>query len=259
MTITHGPGNGSGHAASPPASCAIRADRRRWRRPPRRRVDRSALRSRSAWRRCTRGGRRRHQDDERAVEPGQLRPVVVRGRHGCPDTTVTCALTCRSVTAMPPSAGAARADDTPGTTSTTMPASSAARTSSMPRPKRNGSPPLRRTTRRPAGVVGDHQLLDAPLVGAAALALADVDRAVRRAGQCQHGRARPASRGGPRRRRRGAWRRDGSSRSGSPGPDRRARATAPRPDRHGRAAPGRTVRAWRRRYGAAGRRWVRAT
>jgi hypothetical protein len=51
---------------------------------------------------------------------------------------------------MPAAAGTAIAALTPGTTSTATPARMHAKASSPPRPNTNGSPPLRRTTRRPA-------------------------------------------------------------------------------------------------------------
>ncbi len=69
-----------------------------------------------------------------------------------PVTTVTDEATPRWVTGMPATAGAANAEVTPGTTSNGMPACTSASTSSPPRPKTKGSPPLRRTTtsaRRP--------------------------------------------------------------------------------------------------------------
>ena len=67
----------------------------------------------------------------------------------CPDTTTTAAARPRCVTGMPASAGAAIALLTPGTTSKGTPAAARASASSPPRPKTNGSPPFRRTTRRP--------------------------------------------------------------------------------------------------------------
>ena len=63
-----------------------------------------------------------------------------------PVTTVTEAATPRWVTGMPAAAGTPKADVTPGTTSQATPASASASTSSPPRPKRKGSPPLSRTT-----------------------------------------------------------------------------------------------------------------
>jgi hypothetical protein len=50
---------------------------------------------------------------------------------------------------MPAMAGAARALDTPGTTSQGIPAAARASASSPPRPNTNGSPPFSRTTRLP--------------------------------------------------------------------------------------------------------------
>src|SRR5579884_2719618 len=55
----------------------------------------------------------------------------------------------RWVRGTPVYAAAPRAAVTPGTISKGIPASARARASSPPRPKRSGSPPLRRTTRRP--------------------------------------------------------------------------------------------------------------
>ena len=49
---------------------------------------------------------------------------------------------------------------TPGTTSNGIPASASASTSSPPRPKINGSPPLRRTTVKPAPRPLDHHAAD---------------------------------------------------------------------------------------------------
>ena len=51
---------------------------------------------------------------------------------------------------MPARAGAARAEESPGTTSQGTPAASSASASSPPRPSTKGSPPLRRTTRFPS-------------------------------------------------------------------------------------------------------------
>src|SRR3954452_18340531 len=68
----------------------------------------------------------------------------------CPETTTNSWVSPRWVTGMPASAGTPIADVTPGTTSTGMPAATHASSSSMPRPKTNGSPPLSRTTRLPA-------------------------------------------------------------------------------------------------------------
>jgi hypothetical protein len=68
----------------------------------------------------------------------------------CPVTMQTSWVKPRAVTGMPAYAGAARADEIPGTTWKAMPSATSASASSDPRPKTNGSPPLRRTTRRPA-------------------------------------------------------------------------------------------------------------
>ena len=68
----------------------------------------------------------------------------------CPETTTNSWVRPRWVTGMPASAGTATALVTPGTTSTGTPAATHASSSSIPRPKTNGSPPLSRTTRRPA-------------------------------------------------------------------------------------------------------------
>ena len=59
-------------------------------------------------------------------------------------------VTPRWVTGTPARAGTAIALVMPGTTSTSTPAATQAWISSTPRPKTNGSPPLSRTTRRPA-------------------------------------------------------------------------------------------------------------
>ena len=67
----------------------------------------------------------------------------------CPVTTATLAATFLCVTGIPADAGAASALETPGTTSQGMPASAHANTSSPPRPKTNGSPPFKRTTKLP--------------------------------------------------------------------------------------------------------------
>ena len=71
---------------------------------------------------------------------------VPSGSPSRPVTTVTDAATPRRTTGMPAEAGTPKADVTPGTTSQARPASASASTSSPPRPKRNGSPPFRRTT-----------------------------------------------------------------------------------------------------------------
>ena len=63
----------------------------------------------------------------------------------CPLTTTTARETPRWVTGTPASAGSAKADETPGTTSKSRPAARSASASSPPRPNKNGSPPLSRT------------------------------------------------------------------------------------------------------------------
>jgi hypothetical protein len=68
----------------------------------------------------------------------------------CPVTIATDPDTARYVTGMSAASGAASAALTPGMTRTGIPARRSALTSSPPRPKRNGSPPFRRTTRSPA-------------------------------------------------------------------------------------------------------------
>ena len=67
-----------------------------------------------------------------------------------PETTVTSWLTPRWVSDTPAAAGAEVTEVTPGSTLTGIPASAQAVTSSWPRPKMNGSPPLSRTTLSPA-------------------------------------------------------------------------------------------------------------
>ena len=61
-------------------------------------------------------------------------------------STVSCDATPRAVSGMPASAGIAVSVESPGTTSYSTPAAASASTSSAPRPKMNGSPPLSRTT-----------------------------------------------------------------------------------------------------------------
>ena len=79
---------------------------------------------------------------------------------------------------MPASAGAATADDTPGTTSNGMPARASASASSPPRPNTNGSPLLRRTTRRPRRAYFNQQAVQNLLIdGLPAGALADEEPA----------------------------------------------------------------------------------
>src|SRR5215472_6488443 len=68
----------------------------------------------------------------------------------CPASTQKPWLIPRWVTGMPAAAGTEVALVIPGTTSTGTPAARHASTSSRPRPNTNGSPPLSRTTARPA-------------------------------------------------------------------------------------------------------------
>ena len=83
---------------------------------------------------------RRSQSTPPAALPGSSWPVTTANEDERP----------RWVTGIPAAAGTATADETPGTTSTGMPAPRQASTSSPPRPKTKGSPPLSRTTSRPA-------------------------------------------------------------------------------------------------------------
>ncbi len=81
-----------------------------------------------------------------------VRPVAAtadRSWMTWPLMTTKPVLTPRCVTGMPAAAGAAMALVMPGTTSTGMPASRHASTSSEPRPSTKGSPPFSRATRRP--------------------------------------------------------------------------------------------------------------
>ncbi len=100
----------------------------------------------------------------------------------------------RCVTGMPAAAQAANALVTPGTTSNGTPAARQRIASSPPRPNRYGSPPLTRTTLRPASASVDEQLVDLVLRHrVVAGGLADVD-------ELAHRRARArAARGGTRR------------------------------------------------------------
>ena len=68
------------------------------------------------------------------------------GTPTCPVTTVTDEAMPRWVTGTPADAGAAKAEETPGTTSQGTPAPRSICASSPPRPKTKGSPPLSRTT-----------------------------------------------------------------------------------------------------------------
>ena len=103
-----------------------------------------------------------------------------------PVTTVNAADTPRWVMGMPAAAGAAIADVIPGTISKGTPAAARASASSPPRPKTNGSPPLRRTTR----FAGSRVRRGAPRclccgVGSTR-SLADVDQFDRLGDQRQH-------------------------------------------------------------------------
>ena len=92
-----------------------------------------------------------HEHDQRVDSSSRgLRVQPEHRRARWPVTNATDAATPRWVTGIPAAAGAARAALTPGITRTGIPARSSARTSSPPRPKRNGSPPLSRTTRLPS-------------------------------------------------------------------------------------------------------------
>ncbi len=110
---------------------------------------------------------------------------VIDGSPACPVTTVTDVDTVRCVTGIPAAAGAANAELTPGTTSTSIPARRRASASSPPRPNTNGSPPFRRTTRTAAAPVGDQQLVDPGLAVGLARTLAHVDALGRRGGQVE--------------------------------------------------------------------------
>src|SRR5438093_1449866 len=69
---------------------------------------------------------------------------------------------------MPAAVGTAATELTPGTTSNGTPASASASASSPPRPNTNGSPPLSRTTSRPARPWPIEELLHLVLVEAIA-------------------------------------------------------------------------------------------
>ena len=69
-------------------------------------------------------------------------------------------LTSRCVTGIPAAAGTEMALVTPEITVTGTPAGTHAATSSPPRPKTNGSPPLRRTTVFPASAASTISSLD---------------------------------------------------------------------------------------------------
>ena len=120
---------------------------------------------------------------------------------------------------MPAAAGTANALVTPGTTDTRTPAARHAATSSPPRPSRNGSPPLSRTTRRPACACStSRRLISCCGTGMPARRLPDVEDQHARDRARPARSAAPAGRPPPHRRRRvpGAPRR--VSRSASPGP-----------------------------------------
>ncbi len=93
-------------------------------------------------------------------------------------TRVTLEARSRWVSEMPAYAAAASGEGIPGTTSNGTPAAARCSASSEPRPKRKGSPPLSRTTLRPARARCDQGLIDgalARLLGAGiASPLADV-------------------------------------------------------------------------------------
>ena len=110
------------------------------------------------------------------------------------------------------------AAETPGTTSNGIPARASASASSPPRPKTNGSPPLRRTTVALARASATSRSLISAWGSWRARALADVDQRRRRAGRARGSRWSTrrswttASAGASSR-----WARS-VSRSGSPGP-----------------------------------------
>ena len=78
------------------------------------------------------------------------RSVAADSPAWCAVTTTNDRATPRAVTGIPAAAGPAIALETPGTTSHGTPAARHASSSSLPRPNTNGSPPLSRTTVRPA-------------------------------------------------------------------------------------------------------------
>jgi hypothetical protein len=82
----------------------------------------------------------------------------------CAVATATDAAQSRCVTGMPAAAGPAKADVTPGTISNGILALESASASSPPRPNTNGSPPLRRTTLRPARARRRSSVLISPCV-----------------------------------------------------------------------------------------------
>ena len=145
-----------------------------------------------------------HQHHQGAAQPGQRRPVDQRVRvpgGTCPETTVnSCATPAVGHRDAGRAPGTAIALVTPGTTVTGTPAAAQASTSSPPRPKTYGSPPLSRTTNLPGQRPVDQDPVDLLL------------------------RARPARRGSSRRR--PARRRARSSSSSSPGASRSATTTS---------------------------------
>ncbi len=101
---------------------------------------------------------------------------VARSAPTCPVLTWTEVDTPRWVTGMPASAGTEKAEVMPGTTETSTPARRQAWTSSPPRPKTYGSPPLRRTTAQaPEGAVDEDRVDLGLRHGVVRRALADVD------------------------------------------------------------------------------------
>ena len=84
--------------------------------------------------------------------PARLCPVMM-----CSDDTAS-----RWVTGMPLYAGTEIADGTPGTTSNGIPCCASSSSSSPPRPNKNGSPPLSRTTVFPScALVSSRRLMSA--------------------------------------------------------------------------------------------------
>ena len=177
---------------------------------------------------------------------------------------------------MPASAGAATADDTPGTTSNGMPARASASASSPPRPNTYGSPHLSRTTVQAAARVLDQQAVQHVLRRSTAGRRACRRRTSARAAPARAAlprRARRRAPGRPRASRRAPRTRDqiGAARSGADDDDagptrsltastlpffaRRRRADSERVQqqrpplghRHAAGAPGRARSALRRR------------
>ena len=120
---------------------------------------------------------------------------------------------------MPAAAGPAIALETPGTTLTSMPAALQASASSLPRPKTNGSPPLSRTTVRPAPRVLHQQRVDLGLgVGRVPAAPCPHRSARRRSGLRPGARRRSAGHAPPRPHCRRSSSPRAVMRPGSPGP-----------------------------------------